>query len=113
VTQVESAAAAPASRESAHHGPHFADSGRTPCLELVASMAEVALGERKDSGWLDREHQNRIGENRLLISITVVKVAVAHQVMPAAVPPPSPNRGQSLQLVLIADADGIALDDDI
>ena len=54
-------------------------------LEPVTSMAEVALSEREDLGELDREDENRIWED--LVLIMVVKAAVAYEILPSSVPP--------------------------
>src|SRR6266699_31534 len=77
-------------------------------LELVTSMAEVALSEREDLGELDREDENRIWED--LVLIVVVKGAVAYEILPSSVPPGGPHPGELFEPVMIGDPDGLALD---
>ena len=77
-------------------------------LEPVTSMAEVALSEREDLGELDREDENRIWED--LVLIVVVKAAVAYEILPSSVPPGGPHPGELFEPVMIGDPDGLALD---
>src|ERR1051326_5772998 len=77
-------------------------------LELVTSMAEVALREREDLAELDREDENRIWED--LVLIVVVKAAVADEILPSSVPPAGPHPGELFEPVMIADPYGLALD---
>src|SRR5436305_3752830 len=77
-------------------------------LEPVTSMAEVALSEREDLGELDREDENRIWED--LVLIVVVKAAVAYEILPSSVPPGGLHPGELFEPVMIGDPEGLALD---
>ncbi len=62
--------------------PLKSKSAHSSRLELVTSMAEVALSEREDLGELDREDENRIWED--LVLIVVVKGAIAYEILPSS-----------------------------
>src|SRR5262249_51422918 len=76
-------------------------------LKRVPGVAEGALGERQDLRGRDREHLDRVR------AAWVVEEPVAHLVLPAAVPLPSPGRGQARERVIVSDLDRVTLDHDI
>src|SRR6476661_4385273 len=80
--------------------------------ELMSRVAEgVALGEREDLRGCDSEYEDRIRE--CLVLVVVVKAAITHPILPTPIPVGRPHARELFELILVGDAHGVALNDDV
>src|SRR4249919_1226295 len=97
------------SRRQPHH-PFPWD--KRSLLELMSSVTEgIPLGKREDLGGRDREDVDRVGKRLALIMVK--EAAVAHEVLPAPVPPSRPHLREAFELLLVGNSDGVALDHNV
>src|SRR6476659_5545025 len=103
---------APTGSDSRRQRRHPSPWDKRSLLELMSCVTEgIPLCTREDLGGREGEDEDRVGKR--LVFIMVKKVAVAHEVLPAPVPPSRPHLREAFELLLVGNPDSVALDHDV